>query len=320
MQRALFAVLLAVALPLCADTAEDDSIAAQLHARGVRIEQPRAILWYRAADMHASTAREFAERLSSGVEEIETVLGTKYERAKIECFVHADAGMSHAYMGVKPYFFVTPERVNAREVPYRHELTHLVAWWSCDKALWLQEGFADYVSSEARRRFRHEPEYDVNVFNPMDEDVDVVASRAGAVAEKVLPLIGVDAMPTSLRHRRAFNAIFNDREVTAPAFYNLSHSYTRFLVKRIGLEKVEAACRTRYPSGTIGEALRSEWLHSTERRVATRRYNPPRWPKKPRSSPATNAARSLRSGSDAVLTATPGTPSPKKTHRLVRTR
>jgi len=268
-QRALFAVLLTVTLPLCAGTAEDDSIAAQLHARGVRIEQPRAILWYRAADIHASTAREFAERLSSGVDEIETVLGTKYERAKIECFVHADAGMSHAYVGTKPYFFVTPERVNAREVPYRHELTHIVAWWSCDKALWLQEGFADYVSSEARRRFRHEPEYDVNVFNPKDEDIDVVASRAGAVAEKVLPLIGVDAMPTSLRHRRAFNAIFNDREVTAPAFYNLSHSYTRFLVKRIGLEKVEAACRTRYPSGTIGEALRSEWLHSLTRPSAT---------------------------------------------------
>jgi hypothetical protein len=261
-QRALFAFLLAVTLPLCADTAEDDSIAAQLHARGIRIEQPRAILWYRAADMHASTAREFAERLSSGVDEIETVLGTKYERAKIECFVHSDAGMSHAYMGVKPYFFVMPERVNAREVPYRHELTHLVAWWSCDKALWLQEGFADYVSGEARRRFRHEPEYDMNVFNPKDENIDAVAARVGAIATTVMPLIGVDAMPTSLRHRRAFNAIFADREITAPAFYNLSHSYTRFLVKRMGMAKVEAACRTRYPSSTIGEALRSEWVKS----------------------------------------------------------
>lgn len=177
MQRAFLAFLIAITLPLCADTAEDDSIAAQLHSRGTRVEQPRVILWYRAADMTEGTANEFAERLSSGVGEIETVLETKYQRAKIECFVHAEAGMSHAYMGLKPYFFVTPERVNAREVPYRHELTHIVAWWSCDKALWLQEGFADYVSTEARRRFRHEPEYDVNVFNPKDEDIDAVASR-----------------------------------------------------------------------------------------------------------------------------------------------
>jgi len=267
--RILLAILIFSTLPLYADTAEDDSIAAQLHAHGTRVEQPRAILWYRAADMPAGTAKEFAERLSSGVDEIEAVLGRKYARAKIECFVSPDAGMSHSYMGVKPYFFVTPERVNAREVPYRHELTHIVAWWSCGKALWLQEGFADYVSTEARRRFAHQPEYDANVFNPKDEDIDAVAARVsdGRVAAKVMPLIGIDAMPMSLRHRRAFDAIFADREVTAPAFYNLSHSFTRFLVKRVGLEKLEAACRAWKPSGAIArdagmtmEQLRKEWL------------------------------------------------------------
>jgi hypothetical protein len=273
---AVCCLILIIALPLCADTADDDNIAAQLHARGARIEQPRVIVWYRAADLHPSTAQQFAERLSSGVGEVETVLGTKYDarhhrQAKIECFIDSDAGMSHSYMGVKPYFFVTPERVNAREVPYRHELTHIVAWWSCDKAFWLQEGFADYVSSEARRRFRHEPEYDANVFNPHDENIDAVAARVSdsATAAKVMPLIGVDATPMSLRHRRAFDAIFADREVTAPAFYNLSHSFTRFVVNRVGLEKLEAACRTFNPSRTIArdadttpEQLRDAWLKS----------------------------------------------------------
>lgn len=269
--RALFVVLILIALPMRAD---DDGMAAQLRARGTRIEQPRVIVWYFPSAMPATTANEFAERLSSGVDEIEAVLGTKhdarhYGQPKIECFVSADAGMSHAYMGDKPYFFVTPERVNAREVPYRHELTHIVAWWSCGKALWLQEGFADYAGAEARRRFPHDPEYDASIFNPRGLDIDVVAREAsdGRAAERVMPLIGADAMPMSLWHRRAFNAIFADREITAPAFYNLSHSFTRFVIHRLGLAKVEAACHTRKPSQTIArnagmsmETLRAEWL------------------------------------------------------------
>jgi len=263
-------------MPAFADDGDDDRIAAQLRAHGTRIDQARVVLWYRASDLHADTAREFAERLSSGIDEIEAVLGTKYDaryyrQAKIECFVATEAEMSHAYTGRKPYFFVTPERVNAREVPYRHELTHIVAWWSCGKALWLQEGFADYVSGEARRRFPHEPEYDMNVFNPRGRDIDVVARRVsdGRTAARVLPLIGADAMPMSLWHRRAFNAIFADREITAPAFYNLSHSFTRYVVQRIGMAKLEAACRAWKPSRTIArdagttmEKLKAEWLKS----------------------------------------------------------
>ena len=273
--RTVLALLILIAVPMLADDDGDDRIAAQLRA-SVRIEQPRVIVWYHASELPASTANEFAERLSQGVDEIETVLGAKYDaryygQAKIECFISPEAGMSHAYMGRKPYFFVTPERVDAHEVPYHHELTHIVAWWSCGKALWLQEGFADYVSSEARRRFPHEPEYDMAVFNPEDRDIDVVARRVtdGRAAAKVLPLIGVDAMPMSLGHKRAFDAIFADREITAPAFYNLSHSFTRFVVMKLGMPKVEAACRTRNPSDTIArnagtsmEKLRAEWLES----------------------------------------------------------
>lgn len=249
---------------------QDDRIAAQMHAHGMHVDEPRVMLWYARGDLNANTAREFAQRLSSGVDEIETVVGTKYAQ-KIECFVSPDVEMSHAYMGKKPYFYVSPERVNAREVPYRHELTHIIAWWSCDKALWLQEGFADYVSTEARRRFPHQPEYDTNVFNPENEDIDVVARRLadGRAATRVIPLIAVDAMPPSLKHWRAFYAIFNDREITAPAFYNLSQSFTRFAIKRVGLAKVEAACKMPKPSATIAkdagvtmEKLRGEWLAS----------------------------------------------------------
>ena len=262
-------------MPLLADVS-DDQIVAQLRAHGLRIEQPRAVLWFDGRQIPQEVASQFAERLSSGVEEIEAVLQEPYDarhyrQAKIECFVSPDAGPSHAYMGRKPYFFVTPERINEREVPYRHELTHIIAWWSCGKALWLQEGFADYVSTEARRRFPHEPEYDMNVFNPESEDIHQLASRAAdeRIATKVLPLIGADAMPLSGWHRRAFNAIFDDREITAPAFYNLSHSFTSYLVNRIGLANVKAACHAWKPSRAIARRLkepvgklREEWLKS----------------------------------------------------------
>ncbi|HEY4642655.1 MAG TPA: hypothetical protein VII75_15030 [Thermoanaerobaculia bacterium] len=261
-------LILLLAVPMFAD--QDDRIAAQLHAHGTHVDEPHVVLWYGRGDLSAGTAREFAQRLSSGVEEIETVVGTKYNQ-KIECFVSPDVEMSHAYSGKKPYFYVSPERVNGREVPYRHELTHIIAWWSCDKALWLQEGFADYVSTEARRRFPHQPEYDTNVFNPENEDIDVVARHVanGRAAVRVIPLIAVDAMPPSLKHWRAFYAIFNDREITAPVFYNLSHSFTRYAIKRLGMAKVEAACKTENPSATLAkdagvtmEKLREEWLAS----------------------------------------------------------
>lgn len=268
MQRAFFVLLILMTVPLHAG--DDDRIAAHLHAHGLRLDQPRVVVWYARGELSPDTAREFAERLSSGVEEIEKVVGTKYAQ-KIECFVSPDVEMSHAYMGTKPYFYVSPDRVNAREVPYRHELTHIIASWSCDKALWLQEGFADYVSTEARRRFPHQPEYDTNVFNRENEDIDRVARRVvdGRAASRVIPLIAVDAMPPSFSHWRAFDAIFNDREITAPAFYNLSHSFTRFAIKRIGLAKVEAACRAAKPSEAIAkdagmtmEQLREAWLAS----------------------------------------------------------
>src|SRR5256885_15931106 len=109
------------------------------------------------------------------------------------------------------------------------------------------------------------------VFNPADRDIDLVARRVadGRTAANVLPLIGADAMPMSLWHRRAFNAIFADREITAPAFYNLSHSFTRFVIHRLGMAKVEAACRTWKPSRTIArnagmsmETLKGEWFLS----------------------------------------------------------
>ena len=167
-------------------------------------------------------------------------------------------------MGRKPWFFVTADRVSDHEVPYHHELTHIIAPWSCGKALWLQEGFADYVGTEARRRFPHTPEFDTNVFNPRDRDIDVIARRIidGRTAQRLVPLIGVDAMPPSLKHWRAFYAISNDREITAPVFYNLSHSYTRFVIKKLGIAKGEAACRAPRPSETIGVQLRDEWLAS----------------------------------------------------------
>jgi hypothetical protein len=93
----------------------------------------------------------------------------------------------------------------------------------------------------------------------------------GRAASRVIPLIAVDAMPPSVRHWRAFYAIFNDREITAPAFYNLAHSFTRFAIKRIGLAKLESACHAAEPSETIAkdagmtmEQLRDAWLKSIE--------------------------------------------------------
>ncbi len=268
-------------MPLLADVS-DEQMVAQLRAHGKRIERARGVLWFDEKQLSPAVANEFASQLSSGVDEIEAVLHDKYDarhfgQAKIECFVSSDAGPSHAYMGRKPYFFVTPERVNAREVPYRHELTHIVAWWSCGKAFWLQEGFADYVSTEARTRFPHEPAYDMNVFNPKNEDIDEVASRSAKAqrAEKMLSLIGADATPVSGWRRRAFDAIFDDREIAAPAFYNLSHSFTRFLIGRVGLSSLEAACRAWKPSRSIGRRagepmgqLRSEWLATIGERAS----------------------------------------------------
>ena len=94
-------------MPLFADDGDDDRIAAQLRAHGTRVDQARVVLWYRPSDLPAGTAHEFAERLSSGIDEIEAVLGAKYDaryyrQPKIECFVAREAEMSHAYMGRKP--------------------------------------------------------------------------------------------------------------------------------------------------------------------------------------------------------------------------
>ena len=216
----------------------DNAMTDELRKDGVKYETKRAIVWAEKGSLTEQEINEFAALVNQGIISIEKYTGIRfnkkyYQAKKIEYFLSSKAGISHTADGNKPYIYITPTRIKNKKAPYLHETTHVIAWISL-KSLWLQEGFANYVQTYVSK---HYGGYNFMPFNPDNKDVNQLAKSIliSDISKKVLPLIGLNEIIQNLSEDefKKYNFIFEDRKVAAPAFYNLSESFVRFIMKKL---------------------------------------------------------------------------------------
>jgi len=254
--------------------AADDAIPKELRKDGIKYETERAIVWAEKGSLTKDEVKEFGQLVTRGIREIEKYTGIKFDKQhyranKIEYFLSRKAGISHASVEDKPFVYLTPQRVREKKAPYLHETTHVLLWK--DQALWLQEGFPSYIETYVEK---HYGGYSFNVFNPENRPIDELASQLlkAEISAKVLPLIGMNAVPKE-EEEKTYGFIFEDRKTAAPAFYNLSESFVKYLVERVGMKKMrrilEAEDTRAGIEKTTGRSVdewKTEWLRALANR------------------------------------------------------
>jgi hypothetical protein len=226
----------------------------------VRLDTPRATLYYEESALSRAQAERFSSLLDRGIGDIESYLGPAAPRALRE-------GRIVYHVGQDVPFSVTrgrnvslmAERVRSDSAPYLHETVHALVP-APHRSVWLSEGFASYVESYVSENIGG---YDAHVFSKAgNRGVDAEAARwlARERGQAVLPFIGAPGEPPEMREER--------RRVAAP-FYVLAQSFSKFLVQRMGLGPVMEAVSSRDPeaalqraSGRAVEEWKAEWLRA----------------------------------------------------------
>ena len=223
--------------------ANDNAISDELREKGVKYETKRAIFWVEKDGLSPKELEDFALLADQGIRDIEKYTRLKFDKKhfkaeKLEFFINSKPGISRGSVDGTPYIYLSIARVKNKKAPYLHEIAHKLAYKS-NQALWMAEGFCDYVQTYVARRYGG---YDFSSHNPDNADIDRRAADhlRSDVGKNLLPLIGLDGSPLRMNAEQVaiYRPILDDRVVTAPAFYNLSESFVTFLVNKIGLKKL----------------------------------------------------------------------------------
>lgn len=220
----------------------DEGLTSELRKNGVKFETKRSIVWVEKGSLTEQEIKEFTALVNQGIIDIEKYTGIKfdkknYQAEKVEYFISSNAGISRASIDNKPFIYMRSSMVKNKNAPYLHETTHVIAWKN-KKTLWLGEGFPNHVETYVAR---HYGGYSKSIFNPENRDIDELARSLlkQEISQRILPLIGVNGSPLTLSEEESkkFSFIFEDRKVAAPAFYNLSESFVKYLVEKVGIKK-----------------------------------------------------------------------------------
>jgi RNA polymerase sigma factor (TIGR02999 family) len=266
-------------------------------ATAMEIELPRATLVVEDGALTDAQARRFAGLIDQGIADVDALLRPvaqgRLREGRVTFRVMNGLALSTTRGRTVS---LLADRVRSDSAPYLHETTHVLLP-APHRSVWLTEGFASYVESYVAENVGG---YDARVFTKTgNRGVDREASRwlARGQGVEVLPYVGQPGEPPEMREER--------RRVAAP-FYVLSHSFTRFLVERLGLAAVVAAVSSRDPDGELARrsgrdtaALKREWLAG----LSAMRMIGSRLPQDPMSEPApiTRLLQEWRSGDRAAL-------------------
>jgi len=256
--------------------AADNAITDQLRREGVKYETKRAILWVEKNGLTQKELEEFGTLVNQGILDIEKYTGIKFDKKhfqadKMEYFINSKPGISRGTPQNKPFIYLPLVRVKEKKAPYLHETAHKIAYKSI-QSFWLQEGYATYIQTYVARRYGG---YDTQVFNPENVETDQLAKNTlkTDAGKKLLPLIGLNGTPwsaaISAEQRELYRPIFEDRRVTAPAFYNLSTSFVKFLIAKLGLKTLQKVFKSADTKADILEITgknvdewKADWLKS----------------------------------------------------------
>lgn len=224
----------------------------------MRLELERAIVEYDAAELSPAAAAEFARLADQGVADVASLVspglpGWARHPVRVRFVLSGMVPIART-QGLSVYLPVA--RVRSRSAPYLHETVHALVPARGDRT-WLSEGLACFLESQVAETLGG---YDAHVFTRAgNAGIDRAARRtlAGEAGRAVLPWVGGNGDPPRLEE---------DRAAVARPFYVLSHSLTKHLVDRAGLEAVvRILCSGRGDafaalSGRSAEDWRREWL------------------------------------------------------------
>lgn len=254
----------------------------------MRCETERAVVDFDPVGLDAGERETFARLADRGVGDLERLLFKDGgSREPVRFVVTAAVDMSRTFGRT---VLLPLRRVKGQEAPYLHEAVHALLP-SPHHSTWLTEGLACYLESWVAE---HVGGYDAHVFTRAGDRTIHGAAMGylkSDLGREVLPWVGVPGEPPHL---------FEDRAGVARPFYVLSHSFTKYLVERLGLAAVVTLAGGRDPEGAISrltgretEVWRAEWLSASgPTRPAARRSTRP--------GRGSQSARSARTGSVAA--------------------
>ena len=263
----------------------DDSVrVATLQRDGRSVTGMHAVLWAPRDSITDDSLRAVLAGVERGLAMVKQLIGAplawqRIGNGRVVYYLAADRFVSHA--SGTGAVFISFWRVGQGTAPFLHEASHeLLApqrpfnpWEFSDSVtqrqraesspLWLLEGLPDYLAQLAASRagVREGDVFDAGDRTKVDS-VCAARVRAAPLAAAAVGTIGGAGRPPQL--------FTTERGTVAPVFYPCSHSFTKHVVEKIGLDRVVAL----FPSiksddwqralsargGSLDE-LRSEWAH-----------------------------------------------------------
>jgi hypothetical protein len=221
----------------------------------VRCQTERAVVDFDPQGLDPSEREIFARLADRGVGDLERLLfKDAVLREPVRFVVSAQVDMSRTFGRT---ILLPLGRVKRREAPYLHEAVHALLP-SPHRSTWLTEGLACYLETWVAENLGG---YDAHVFTGAGDRGIHQAARGYLRSEsgrEVLSWVGVTGEPPNL---------FEDRAGVARPFYVLAHSFTKYLVEKLGLPAVVSLAAGSNPETTLAgqsgrsvEAWRAEWL------------------------------------------------------------
>jgi len=219
-------------------------------------ETERAIISFDTSDLSAAEADSFALLADRGIADIESVVGASLptwarRSGQIRYVIDGRIGMSRTHGRT---VLLPLERVRSHSAPYLHETVHALVP-SRGRSTWLSEGLASYLESWVAE---NRGGYDSHVFTRAgDRGIHAAARRylGNDLGRAVLPWVGEAGEPPRLEE---------DRAGVARPFYVLSHSLTKFVVDKAGVDALVRVLVSgedfAAATGRSAEQWKNEWL------------------------------------------------------------
>ncbi len=216
----------------------------------------RGVVEVRAAagSLTAAQIDEFAALAEKAAGDIAKFTGVELPKQRIVIYLSPSVEMSHTYTGSSRHqarVFIDSNRVPDHTAPYIHELVHAVV--GDGGAMWLEEGFAEWVASSVATKYGG---YYAPVMTAANDRIDAQARSVMAPsrgAGEMRTWFGTDEPQLSSQHERR-------------TFYILAHSFTKFLAESLGttrlvsIHRADDAQALAHVSGVSNEEWERRWL------------------------------------------------------------
>jgi hypothetical protein len=244
-----------------ADYRDDRRIIAEVDSRPSACTRGNVEVRSAAGSLTDEQLDAFSALAEKGAADIGRFTGVEPPK-HIVIYLSPQVGISHTYTGSsrhQPRVFIDSDRVVEHTAPYLHELVHAVA--GDGGAMWLDEGFAEWVASSVATTYG-------GYYAPVMSDAnDRVDAQARAVLQRVRGTSEVrnwftaeDPQLASQRERRNF--------------YIVSHSFTKFLAttlgasRLIGIFRANEAHALAEQSGVSNEEWERRWVAELDKTEA----------------------------------------------------